>query len=136
MSNGKREIGNSGIEVTPVAMGCWPIAGMTSIDVNDLDSLKTLEAAIESGVNFFDTAYCYGANGESEKLMAQALGPVRDQLVIATKAGIHWDEEGVRHVDGRPEKIVSQLDESLRRLQTDQVELLYHHAPDLSLIHI
>ena len=125
-----RTIGQTSIEVTPVAMGCWPIAGMTSIDVNDDDSLKTLIAALDSGINFFDTAYCYGANGESEKLIAKALGDRRDELVIATKAGIHWDEEGVRHVDGRPQKILDEFDESLQRLEMERVELLYHHAPD------
>lgn len=126
----KRTIGKTGIEITPVAMGCWPIAGMTSIDVNDEDSLKTLEAAFQSGINFFDTAYCYGADGESEKLIAQALSDRRDQIVIATKAGIHWDESGIRQVDGRKNTIKSQFESSLRRLNTDRVELLYHHAPD------
>ncbi len=125
-----RTIGSSGIEVTPVAMGCWPIAGMTSIDVNDAASLATLRAAFDAGINFFDTAYCYGAAGESEKLIATALGSYRSEIVIATKAGIHWDENTVRHLDGRPEKILEEVDESLQRLKTDHVELLYHHAPD------
>ena len=126
----KRKIGSSEIEVTPVAMGCWPIAGMTSIDVNDRDSLATLRSAFDQGINFFDTAYCYGASGESEKLIASALGTRRNEIVIATKAGIHWDHDKVRHIDGRPEKILAEVDESLQRLETDRVELLYHHAPD------
>ena len=53
----RRRLGNTEIEVTPVAMGCWPIAGMTSIDVNDRDSCETLRAARDAGINFFDTAY-------------------------------------------------------------------------------
>ena len=61
-----REIGRSGILVTPLAMGCWPIAGITSVDVTEAQSLATLEAAVESGLNFFDTAYCYGYDGERE----------------------------------------------------------------------
>ncbi|MEC9091864.1 MAG: aldo/keto reductase [Planctomycetota bacterium] len=126
----RRTLGKTTIEVTPVAMGCWPIAGMTSIDVNDADSLKTLNAAIDNGINFFDTAYCYGAQGESEKLISQAFAQRRDEIVIATKAGIHWDEKSVRGVNGRPERIKVELDESLKRLNTDRVELLYHHAPD------
>ena len=60
-----REIGRSGIFVTPLAMGCWPIAGITSIDVTETQSLATLEAAADAGMNFFDTAYCYGYGGES-----------------------------------------------------------------------
>ena len=59
-------------------MGCWPIAGMTSVNVNDKDSRATLTAAFESGVNFFDTAYCYGANGESERLIGEVLGANRE----------------------------------------------------------
>lgn len=128
-----RTIGQTAIQVTPVAMGCWPIAGMTSVDVNDQDSLKTLNAAMDEGINFFDTAYCYGAQGESEKLIAQALGARRDELVIATKAGIHWDDSGQRQVDGHPKRIQQEFDESLQRLNTDRVELLYHHAPDPSV---
>ena len=56
-----RPLGNTGIRVSPVALGCWPISGMTSLDVNEADSLATLHAAIDAGINFFDTAYAYGA---------------------------------------------------------------------------
>ncbi|NNE00997.1 MAG: aldo/keto reductase [Pirellulaceae bacterium] len=111
-------------------MGCWPIAGMTSVDVNDADSLKTLHAAVDSGINFFDTAYCYGPNGESEQLIAQALGDRRESIVIATKGGIHWDENGKQVLDATPDRLRFQCDESLRRLGTDYVDLLYLHAPD------
>ena len=65
-----RRLGNTEIHVSAVAMGCWPIAGMTSLAVNDADSLATLARAVECGINFFDTAYCYGADGESERLLA------------------------------------------------------------------
>lgn len=116
--------------VSPVALGCWPIAGMTSVDVNDADSLATLAAALDVGVNFFDTAYGYGANGESERLIAKALGARRDDVVIATKCGMHWNERTEREFDARPATIQRQCDESLRRLNTDRVELLYLHAPD------
>lgn len=128
-----RELGNSGVSVTPVAMGCWPIAGMTSVHVNDQDSLATLHAALDHGITFFDTAYCYGPDGESERLLGRVIGGAgsrRDQMVLATKGGIHWDERGERVVDGRPETLRRELDESLRRLGTDRVELLYLHAPD------
>lgn len=125
-----RPLGTTGIHVSPVALGCWPIAGMTSLNVNDRDSLATLEACLEIGVNFFDTAYCYGAHGESEKLIAQALGHRRDEIVIATKCGIHWNENLKQVPDGRPERLRREIDESLQRLNTDRVELLYLHAPD------
>lgn len=125
-----RELGKSGIRVTPVAMGCWPIAGVTSVDVNDSDSIKTLKAAYDSGINFFDTAYFYGANGESERLIATALGDHRDQIVIASKCGIHWTPDGERNFDGSPQRIALECDESLSRLATDHLDLLYLHAPD------
>ena len=125
-----REIGSTGIQVSPVALGCWPIAGMTSLDVNHADSLATLRTAFELGINFYDTAYCYGANGESEKLIAEALGPQRDQVVIATKGGLHWEQDGNRVFDARSATLRRQCEESLQRLNTDYVDLLYLHAPD------
>jgi aryl-alcohol dehydrogenase-like predicted oxidoreductase len=125
-----REIGSTGIQVSPVALGCWPIAGMTSLDVNHADSLATLQTAFELGINFFDTAYCYGANGESEKLIAEALGSQREQIVIATKGGLHWEQDGNRVFDARPATLHRQCEESLQRLNTDYVDLLYLHAPD------
>jgi len=126
----KRLLGRTDIEVTPIAMGCWPIAGMTSLEVNDVDSLKTLHAAVDSGINFFDTAYCYGADGESERLVSRILTDRRAEVVIATKGGIHWDDNGGRVQDARPERIKRECDESLRRMDTDYIDLLYLHAPD------
>lgn len=126
----RRPLGNSGLEVSTVAMGCWPIAGMSSADVNDADSIATLHAAFEQGINFFDTAYGYGRNGESERLIARALGDRRDRIVIATKGGIHWDANGKQALDARPETLRRECEESLRRLDTDRVDLLYLHAPD------
>ncbi len=125
-----RPLGQTDIRVSPVAMGCWPIAGMTSLNVNDTDSLATIAACLEVGINFLDTAYCYGAQGESEQLIAQALGARRDEVVIATKCGIHWGSDGVQVKDGRPATLRRECEESLRRLRTDRVELLYLHAPD------
>jgi len=124
-----REIGTTGIRITPVAMGCWPISGITSIEVTESQSLATLEAAVEAGINFFDTAYCYGYEGQSEQMIARALGHRRDDIVIATKGGIHW-ENRVQRKDGTPATLRRQCEESLRRLNTDRVELYYLHAPD------
>lgn len=125
-----RPLGKTDIRVSAVALGLWPIAGMTSPDVNDTDSLTTIAAALDSGINFFDTAYCYGAHGESERMLARTLGHRRNEIVIATKGGIHWDAAGQRQMDGRPETLRREFDESLRRLNTDHVELLYLHGPD------
>lgn len=125
-----RAIGATGIRVSPVAFGAWPIAGMTSIDVNDANSLATIAACLDVGINYIDTAYCYGADGQSERLIAQAIGNRRDEVVIATKGGIHWGADGSQTLDGRPATLRRECEESLRRLGTDRVELLYLHAPD------
>ena len=126
----KRKLGKTDIQVTAVAMGCWPIAGMTSVDVVKEESQKTLEAAFECGINFFDTAFCYGADGISEKLLGQTALARREEFVIATKCGIHWDENVEKVIDGSPERLRKECDESLSRLQTDYVDLMYLHRPD------
>ena len=123
-------MGTSGIRVTPIALGCWPITGITSVGVTEADSLATIATCLEVGINFLDTAYCYGRDGESERMIGRAVGSRRDELVIATKGGIHWGPDGNQAKDGRPSTLRRQCDESLRRLGTDRVELLYLHAPD------
>lgn len=125
-----RQLGTTGIMVTPVALGCWPIAGMTSPDVTHEQSLLTLHAAVDAGINFLDTAYAYGLDGESERLIAEALGDRREQLVIASKGGISLGADGSRDLDGRPTTLRAHCEKSLERLQTDHLDLLYLHAPD------
>ena len=126
----RRRLGRTSIQVSPVSMGCWPITGMTSIHVTREQSLLTLQAAWDAGINFFDTAYMYGAHGESEQMIAEVLGPRREDIVIATKAGLEWDDTPQRIYDAKPETIKQRLEESLQRLNTDRVELFYLHAPD------
>lgn len=125
----QRRLGQSELSSTTVAMGCWPITGITSVDVREDASLETLRAAYDAGINHFDTAYVYGYEGESERMIARALGDVRDRIVIASKCGLHW--EGGRQVrDARPETIRRECTESLERLNTDWIDLYYLHAPD------
>jgi aryl-alcohol dehydrogenase-like predicted oxidoreductase len=112
-----------------VALGCWPIAGQTTLDTSDADSIATIQACFDLGVNHLDTAFVYGPNGESENLIRRAIEGRRDEVVLATKCGIHY-EGGAMITDGRPERLRLECDESLRRLGTDRVELLYLHAPD------
>jgi len=126
----RRQLGSSDLQISPVSFGTWPIAGVTSLDVNDDDSLTTLQACGELGINFIDTAYVYGPNGESETLIRRALDRCRDDYVIATKCGIHFGADGKMTQDARPETIQRECDESLQRLGTDHVELYYLHSPD------
>jgi len=126
----RRPIGKTDILVSPVALGCWPIAGMTSPGVNDKDSLATLGACQALDINFLDTAYSYGTQGESERLIAQAVGSQREEFVIATKGGLHWTPDRQMLKDGRPATLRRECEESLARLDTDYVDLLYLHAPD------
>lgn len=126
-----RPLGQTNIRVSPVALGCWPIAGVSTLDVNDADSVATIHAALDHGINFLDTAYCYGPAGESETLIRQALESVsRDRAVIATKGGIHYNVDRKQEQDGRPATLARECDESLARLGVDHVELFYLHAPD------
>ena len=126
-----RRLGTTDLHVSPVALGCWPIAGITSLDVNDKDSLASIRACFDLGVNFLDTAFCYGYDGESEKLVRQAVGSRRDEVVIATKGGIRLvrPDKQIVH-DASPTTLKAMCDESLQRLGTDRVELYYLHAPD------
>lgn len=126
----RRALGTTAIDVSAVALGCWPIAGITSLDVNDADSVATIRACFELGINFLDTAFCYGRDGESERLIAQAIGTHRDEFVIASKGGIHWDSAGNRQFDARPQKLKRECEQSLCRLGTDRIDLYYLHAPD------
>ncbi len=106
------------------------MAGMTSPGTNEKDSLATIRACFDLGINHLDTAYMYGRRGQSERLIARALGSRRDEMVIATKGGLHWGSHGERVHDASPRTIRRQCEASLRRLATDHVDLLYLHAPD------
>lgn len=103
---------------------------MTSLEVNDFDSLATIDEALEQGINFIDTAHCYGADGESEKLIGKSIKGKREGLVLASKGGIHWDSDGNRHYDGSPARLKLECELSLERLGVECIDLYYLHAPD------
>ncbi|MEY2727312.1 MAG: ral stress protein 69 [Planctomycetota bacterium] len=121
-----RQLGQSHLRVTPVAMGCWPISGITSLEVNPADSLATLRAALDHGINFFDTAHSYGT---SESLLAQALQNHNSKVVIATKGGLAR-KDGRQYHAASPSDLHEQCRNSLRQLQREQIDLFYLHAPD------
>lgn len=128
-----RSLGNTGILVSPIAFGAWPIAGLTSPGVTEGESLATIRACLDLGINHLDTAFCYGRDGESERLIARALGRHREEMVLATKGGIHWGPDGSQVKDASPATLRRECEESLRRLETDRVDLYYLHAPDPTL---
>lgn len=124
-----RSLARTGLRVTPVALGCWPMAGVTSLGATHADGVATVLAAIDSGVNHLDTAYVYGPEGESDRILAEALVERRDRVVLASKVGIHY-EEGVMVTDGRPDTLREECDTLLARIGVDAVDLLYLHSPD------
>lgn len=136
MQFASRPLGRSGVAVTPLGLGCWPLAGMTREGVTHEAAVATIQAAVAAGISHLDTAYCYGERGESERAIREAVGTRRDAVVIAGKCGIHWEPDEARSpprrqvVDGHPRRIRAEVDESLRRLGTDHLDLLYLHAPD------
>jgi len=121
-----RQLGTTRLHVTPVAMGCWPISGITSLDVNPTDSLATLRMALDSGINFFDTAHSYGT---SESLLAEVIRGRRHELVIASKGGL-TRRDGRQIHDATPKALREQCQHSLRQLKCQQIDLYYLHAPD------
>lgn len=129
MTTPLRQLGSTEIRVSPVALGCWPIAGVTTLDTNDADSIATIDACLDLGINHLDTAYVYGPAGESETLIRRAIGEGRDKFTIATKGGIHFEGNSMTN-DARPDVLRKECDESLHRLGTDRVELYYLHSPD------
>jgi aryl-alcohol dehydrogenase-like predicted oxidoreductase len=131
-----RKLGRSGIEVSALGMGCWAIGGPfweggTPLgwgEVDDAESIRAVHRALELGVNFFDTANVYGA-GHSERVLARALAGKRREVVIATKFNSVFDE-ATRQVTGSdktPEGIRRACEDSLRRLETDTIDLYQFH---------
>jgi len=124
-----RRLGKSQLCVSPVALGCWPLAGITSGAITEEAAVAVVAAALDAGVNHLDTAYAYGRSGESERLIARAIRSRRERVVLATKVGVYWDDDGTLRRTGRPALLRRHVEESLRRLEVEAVDLLYFHAP-------
>jgi aryl-alcohol dehydrogenase-like predicted oxidoreductase len=124
-----RKLGRSGIEVSPMGIGCWAIGGIGwSGGADDAESIRGIHKALELGVNFFDTADVYGF-GRSERVLGQALAGRREQAVIATKFTYTWDEETQTDTGPNvaPDYIRSACEASLKRLNTDYIDLYQFH---------
>ena len=124
----KRTLGNSGLEVSAVGLGCIGLSFGYGPAAGTQEAIELIRAAVERGVTFFDTAEAYGPF-TNEGLVGEALAPVRDQVVIATKFGFE-DGDAQAGVDSRPERIREVAEASLRRLKTDRIDLFYQHRVD------
>ena len=142
----RRQLGNSDVLVGPVIFGAWAIGGWMWGGTQEQESIDAIRAAIDHGVNTIDTAAIYGM-GYSEELVARAIEGRRDQVVLATKCGMRWDtREGsdpwpqkdnqgrdvIIRKNARPDSIVYECEQSLRRLRTDVIDLYQIHWPDVS----
>jgi aryl-alcohol dehydrogenase-like predicted oxidoreductase len=124
----KRKLGASGLEVSALGFGCMGLSFAFGPAPERQDAVGLIRAAFERGVTFFDTAEAYGPF-VNEEIVGEALGPVRDQVVIATKFGFK-DANAQAGVDSRPEHIRAVAEASLKRLKTDRIDLLYQHRVD------
>jgi len=126
----KRKLGKSNLEVSEIGFGCMGLSFGYGPAVDKQQGISVLRRAVELGVTFFDTAEVYGAY-TNEELVGEALAPVRNQVVIATKFGFKIDAAGKSAgLNSRPEHIKEVAEASLKRLKTDVIDLLYQHRVD------
>ncbi len=121
----KRKFGTTGIEVSALGLGCNNFGGRIDRDKTS----RVIDAALEAGINFFDTADVYGNRGGSETLIGELLGSRRNDVVLATKFGMPMDDEG-RRKGGSRSYVMAAVEASLKRLRTDHIDLYYLHRPD------
>jgi aryl-alcohol dehydrogenase-like predicted oxidoreductase len=127
----KRTLGKSGLEVSAIGLGCMGLSFGLGPAVDRQTGIALIRAAVDRGVTLFDTAEVYGPY-VNEELVGEALAPVRDRVVIATKFGFDLDPETKkqRGLNSRPEDIKEVAEASLKRLRTDVIDLLYQHRVD------
>ena len=123
-----RQLGNSQLNVSAIGLGCMGLSYGYGPAVDRADGIALIRSAFERGVTFFDTAEAYG-QGANEALLGEALAPVRDQVVIATKFGFR-NGDSTQGLDSRPARIREVADAALQRLRTDRIDLFYQHRVD------
>lgn len=129
----KRKLGKGGLEVSAIGLGCMGMSYGYGPPADKKEMISLIRTAVERGVTFFDTAEIYGPF-TNELLVGEALAPVRDQVVIATKFGFRIDADGKQAgLDSRPEHIKQVAEASLKRLKIDTIDLFYQHRVDLDV---
>lgn len=130
MNMQKRKLGNSALEVSALGLGCMGMSYAYGPAPDKKEMISLIRAAVERGINFFDTAEVYGPF-INEELVGEALAPLRNEVVIATKFGFKPVADGKwSGLDSRPAHIKEVVDASLKRLKTDVIDLLYQHRVD------
>jgi len=125
-----RELGTSGLKVSALGLGCMGLSHGYGPATDRAQAISLIRAAVDRGVTLFDTAEVYGPY-LNEEVVGEALAPVRDRVVIATKFGFTFGDDNKRQIlDSRPEQIRAAVDGSLKRLRTDVIDLLYQHRVD------
>src|SRR2546430_6462854 len=125
----KRKLGNSNLEVSALGLGCMGMSYGYGPAANKQEMISLIRTAVARGITFFDTAEAYGPFA-NEELIGEALAPVRDQVVIATKFGFTFEGAKQSGTDSRPEHIKQVAEASLKRLNTDTIDLFYQHRVD------
>jgi aryl-alcohol dehydrogenase-like predicted oxidoreductase len=120
-----RNLGRSGLRVSVIGLGCNNFGGRIGLDA----TRAVVDTAIEAGITLFDTADIYGERGGSETLLGEVLGPRRKDIVLATKFGMEMDDAGAK-LGGSRRWIMTAVEDSLRRLKTDWIDLYQYHRPD------
>lgn len=127
----KRKLGKNGPELSIIGLGAWAIGGSWAWgwgDSDDQESIRTIQRAIDLGVNWIDTAAVYGL-GHSEEIVGRAIKGRRDDVIIATKCGLVWNDTGHVRNDITPQSIRRELEASLKRLGVDVIDLYQIHWP-------
>src|SRR5208337_3894061 len=123
-----RLLGNSGLEVSAIGFGCMGLNFAYGPAMDKGNAIALIRAAFDAGVTFFDTAEAYGPF-TNEEVVGEALAPIRDRVVIATKFGFE-NGDSTAGMNSRPERIRQVAEASLRRLRTDRIDLFYQHRVD------
>src|SRR6195952_782402 len=124
----KRQLGKSGLEVSALGLGCMGLSYGYGPATDTADAVKLIRAGFERGITFFDSGEAYGPF-VNESVVGEALEPIRDQVVIATKFGFR-DGDTSKGLDSRPERIRQVADAALKRLRTNRIDLFYQHRVD------